>query len=64
MQDGALRERKVKSDTQWRGVDCAMRLPARSSGFDRFFVANDLELLGLGVDVDFYLRAREDVACS
>jgi hypothetical protein len=34
-----------------------MRLPAASSGFDRFFVANDPGVaLGLGVDVDFYLR--------
>ncbi len=54
---GSLKSATVKVPAWGRNVDCTMRLPATSSRFDRFFVANDPGVaLGLGVDVDFYLR--------
>ena len=54
---GSLKSAIVKVPAWGRYVDCTMRLPATSSRFDRFFVANDPGVaLGLGVDVDFYLR--------
>lgn len=54
---GSLKSAPVKARTLGRNVDCRMRLPAASSRFDRFFVANDPGVaLGLGVDVDFYPR--------